>query len=429
MNRLTYCLLLMSLIFFGCKEEKDQVLPTVSVIQPGENSIFQVLDTIRVRASISDNENIEQVSLQLEELSSGRKVGKTKAFYPNSSSFELDDFYIVEDSLLRSGDYYFRVQAFDGENQNSAFSTIRLQGISRKKLGFYLLLDNGSEEVVYEVDERNQSSFLLSAGQCDEIAFDSRAQMLWFADLSTDEIGAYQVKEDQLFPKRYPNGGNTPDPILDLLHLDGLTYVSTQNGFVQAFNGNFSDVFTYTSTQNSKVEEMYPIDDRLMVRETDGLGQNQSFLYLFSSGGIDSQSANNEDVIGFGSRRSSTQSAFQFVKDGQDMEVREYNLNSGESSFLLRKLNFPYHDLIQIQEYEYIFYNNSEVVTYNVSTNFKRTLASGLNDVSVAYDEFDNLVYIASGNDISIFSYQQGNLSGNYSATFPIVDLKIRYNK
>jgi len=421
--------LFISLLFLGCKEEKDQILPTISVIEPNDNSIYNVLDFVRVRASISDNENLEEVFVQLEDLGSGRRVGKTIAFTPNSSSFELDVLYEITDTLLNSGDYYFRIQAYDGENINSAFASIRLIGIPRKQLGYYLLLDRTNDKAIYEVNDNNQSAFLFSAGQSEEIAFNSRAQMLWYADKGSEKIGAYQVKKNQDFPPRYPNGNTVADPILDMQFVNGLTYVSTQSGFVQAFNGNFSDVFTYKSSGNFKVDEIYPIANRIMLRETDGLGQNQRFLYLFSNGAIDSQSPSSEDVVGFGSRTSQSNSAFQFISQGSDMEVREYDLNSGLSSFLLQKPNFNFHSLIQIREYEYLFYNDSRVVIYNLSTNFTRTLANGLGSAVVAFDEVNEEVYVADGNNIILFDYNSGSQTGSFSAAFPVEDIVMRYNK
>jgi hypothetical protein len=421
--------LCISLVLSSCKEEKDEVLPTISIIEPGNNTLFSVLDTVRIRAQINDNENIVQVLLQLEELGSGRKVGQTLSFSPNNVSYALDAFYIIEDSLLNSGDYYFRIQAYDGENTTSEFASIRLRGIPQRALSYYLLLDRTNDRAIYEVDLNGQSNLITEAGQSNQITFNSRSQLLWWADLGTQQLGALQVKESQMVPAFYPNGNSSPDPILDMLNVNDVNYVSTRNGFVQGFNGSIADVFTYQSQTGFKVDRIYPMGNRIIVRETDIQGQNQRFLYLFSNGLIDSQFSTNDDLIGFGIRSSREDGAFQFVKEGSEMQVREYDLSSGQSNFFLQKLNFDFEHLIQIREYEYIFYNDSRVVTYNLSTNFVRTLATGLSNASVVYNEADESVYVASGSNVSIYDYQQGAQISNYSATFPIVDLVIRYNK
>lgn len=429
MKYLLSVFLCISLLFWSCKEEKDEVLPTISILEPGSNTLFSVQDTVRVRAQINDNQKIAQVLLQLEELGTGRKVGKTLSFSPNSVSYELDAFYIIEDSLLNSGAYYFRIQAFDGENTNAEFASIRLRGIPRRTLAYYLLLDRTNDRAIYELDLNGQASLLAGAGQSNQIAFNSRSQVLWWADLATQQLNALKVKESQAFPPFYPNANNSPDPILEMINVNEINYVSTRNGFVQGFDGSISDIFTYQSQIGFKVDQIYPIGNRIIVKETDALGQNQRFLYLFSNSLIDSQFSTNDELIGFGIRNSRENEAFQFVKEGVEMQVREYDLSSGQSNFFLQKLNFDFEQLIQIREYEYIFYNQTRVVTYNLSTNFVRTLANGLSSPSVAYNEADELVCITSGSTLFIYDYLQGSLISSFSASFPIVDLAIRYNK
>ena len=428
MRRANPLLFIFIALFLACQEEKDEVLPEVAVLLPTDNSVFKVLDTVLIQATVRDNEKIEQVLVQLEELGSGRKVGKTLTFNPNGRSFDLNTLYVIEDSLLNSGDYFFRVQASDGENQNAAFATISLQGIAKRTLGVYLLLDEGNRREIAELDQNNQFSTLFPAGQSRELVFNSRAQLLWWADRNTQQMQAFQVKDQQLFSPFFPNGGNVADPIQLIRGVGDLTYVATANGFMQAYNGTLADVFTYQSPSNFKVDRIYPLGNRIMIQESDRLDQNQRFLYLFSNGAIESRSSSNQEVIGFGTAQQAG-SAFQFIKEGSQMQVRAYDLNLGNSSFFLQKMNFDYQRLIQIDAFNYLFYNQSEVVTYNLSTNFRNTLASGLTDPVVAYNPADRTVYVGSGTELSVFDQVQGNLISTISVPYPIVDIAIRYNK
>lgn len=429
MKGLTPFFLIFLIAFTACKEEKDEIPPSITTISPSDNTIYQVLDVVRVKASIRDNEQIEKVAISLEELGSGQRVGPRQEYFPSSNQYQLDDLYFISDSLLNSGSYYFRIEAEDGENVNTAYITIRINGIPKKALGVLAITDHTNNTEIIQIDDNNNSRRLFTQNSAAELAFDHRRQKLWYIDNVDEQVGGYDYTNGQTIPPKYPNGNGQADPILDLQFLNSTVYVSTQNGKMQGFDYLFQDVFTYSSPNNFRVSEIFPLNQRLMLRETDLLGQNQRLLYIFSNGAIDSQSSSTDEVIGFGYRKSDPDAAFQFINTQNGMEVRDYNLSNGQSSFFLEKINFNFHSLLQISDYEYLFYNDQSVVSYNLSTNFTRSLASGLNNPKVCFDEVNELVYVSSGSRFYSYDYNSGSLTGSNDLSFPIIYIAMRYNK
>jgi hypothetical protein len=166
-----------------------------------------------------------------------------------------------------------------------------------------------------------------------------------------------------------------------------------------------------------------------MLQESDLQGNNQSFLYMFNNGAVDTRSSDQSDIIGFGARSSAPNSAFMFINVGNSCQVREMNLQSGLSSFLIEKGNLNPTSLLQISEYQYLLISNDQVHQYNISTNFLRLYQSNLVDPKVAYDELEGIVYIASGNNLYAYSYHQAQLIFSSSFSFPIIDIAVRYNR
>lgn len=421
---------ILSLIAFqACKKDKDGVYPTIIFNSPFENAQFNVLESISVKASISDNESIESIRLTLIQSSTGRSVLEQKNYYPGSSNFQLEDSFYLSDSLLNSGEYYFRLDASDGENSTSAFVSFYIQGIAKRKLGFIAALDRGTSVSFTQVNNDFSQNQIFTSSACKEIAINSRYQQLWFVNPSTEKLLAVDMRTSQLKLDVLPNNNSQADQITDMQMADNKVYVSTKSGFVQAFSTNFSDIFTYSSPPSNYVENIYLLNNRLIVRESDLIGSNKKLLYLFNNGAVDSQTPTNDDIVGFGIRESNPETAFQFINKGNDLELRVFNLQTSQSSFFLSKPNLNFESLIRIREFEYLLIGDQEVASYNISTNFVRMIATNLSNPKVSYDDLNSEVYIASGSEVKIYNYAQASLVTSYSFAFPIIDLDLQYNK
>ena len=88
--------LFVALVFlFSCSKDKDDIKPTIIVHSPIELQQVNGIDTLQVRASISDDRNIERVSVSLLD-ANGIPVLSTTTKTPNSVDFELSTFYIFD---------------------------------------------------------------------------------------------------------------------------------------------------------------------------------------------------------------------------------------------------------------------------------------------------------------------------------------------
>lgn len=429
MGRFYFVILLILMLFYSCEKDKDEVYPTILFSSPTENSTFKVLEGVPIRAAITDNKRIDQVKISLIEISTGRRVLQELNFFPGVASYNLDEIYFLSDSLLNSAEYSIRIDASDGENTSSAFASFFIQGIPKKSLGLIAALDRGNSVQFIKLDANQNQTPFHSVLNCGELHISSKYQQLWYTMPSVEKIAVFNLRELRLDFETFPNSNGQSDDIIDALLLDDHFYVSTRRGAVQAFSPGFQDVFTYQSPSGFLVEDLYPISNRLMVREVDLQGNNQSLLYLFGNGAIDTRSSDPSIIVGFGSRSTTSNSAFQLLSVGNNVQVRDFNLESGLSSFLYEKPNLLINSLLQVSEYEYILLGNSQVYLFNISTNFLRSLASSVPSPKVAYDEVEKRVYIASGSQLSVYDYQQASLIYTSNLAFPIIDLGIHYNK
>jgi len=73
-------------------KKKDELSPTISIQSPSGGS-YSAMDTIFVDAQITDNENIERISIKLID-QNNQQVCPSYHFYPELASFHLESHFI-----------------------------------------------------------------------------------------------------------------------------------------------------------------------------------------------------------------------------------------------------------------------------------------------------------------------------------------------
>jgi len=131
-----YIGLLLLMILFSCSKDEDDTPPTIVIHAPTHLQQINGVDTIQVVAKITDDRNIESVSVSLRD-DNDIPVLSTVTESPNSTSYELKSSYFFDDIHLPSGEYDFAIKAFDGENINTKYVTIYLNETQRVREGIF----------------------------------------------------------------------------------------------------------------------------------------------------------------------------------------------------------------------------------------------------------------------------------------------------
>ncbi len=429
MNSRLFLLLATFFLLNSCKKDKDDVFPTIIISAPTENSTYNVLEAIPLRISITDNEKIESVRISLSEQSSGKSALSSLSYYPAQSSFNLDEFYFISDSLLNTGKYSLRVDASDGDNSASAFSTVIIQGIDRKSLQIIAAIDGGQTDEIIAIQKDQLINRLLANVSVGEVHVNSRYQQSWFSQPGIEKIASLNLASSLVDYEAFPNSNGQSDRILDAEYIGDRFYVSTDRGTLQAFSTSYQDVFTYNSPTGFRVRNIYNVNNRPMVKETDLVGNNQSLIYLFNNGSIDTRINESNEIIGVTSKSSDPTEAHLFVNGTNSFIVKTVDLNSGLSNSIASKNNIQLKSVIRTRDFEFILITNSEVLKYNLSTGFLRAVSSSLSNPKAIYDEVDEVIYVASGNSLKAYDYDQLSLVFNSTLPNPIIDMAMHYNK
>jgi|GEM_PF-3669640 len=414
---------------YSCKEDSDDVFPTILISSPSENAEYRVLEPVPLTFTVTDNKKIENVRVSLTEVATGRSVLNSLSFNPSGSSFTFDQNYSLSDSLLNTGTYSFRVDASDGSNSSTSFASIFVRGINKRSLGIITALQKPNSVEFIEIDKNQSQQSLFTTSSGNELGIDSRNQQLWFSKPKEQKIAAFDLKANRIQLDVFPNSNGQADRILDAELAVDKYYVSTDRGIVQAFSSNYQDVFTYNSPTGFRVNQLFPVPSRMIVKEADQLGNNQSLFYLFSNGAIETRIPESSEVVGISYKQTDPTTAHMFVNTTLGFDVRSLDLETGLSSFLATKNNIDLREVIRMRDFEFLLITDSQVYFYNLSTSFLREIISAFPSPKVAYDEVDRQIIMASGNTIRVYDSQQLSLVYTLGMAYPINDIAIHYNR
>lgn len=411
------------LLLFSCKKEKDEIPPTIVITSPSENLTVSYGEEVRVQATITDNKVIRSVQLSLISSETNNRVLHTESFQPNSTSFELDDYYLISDSLLAGGEYYFRVEAQDDNTVIAAFRFITIAAFPRKKLSTVVSCSNGSITELFE--DKNDFTFISTYTfntpylSSELNSFD---QQFWFTPQRGKELKCLNLRsKEEVFSQSFISSDNEVFSSTDLENRN--LFVSTRTGELQAYTSSFIDNYTYQSRDQVPLGKIRVGENYILTEE--GPANEKMISVLFRSSGIvDLQLPIQENLVDLYFIDANSALLFQNNADGgliQELDIdnsRIRKVTESKDSILSVK---------QIDDSEFILSSRSKVLRYQLNRNNLFDYLQKENAI-VEYDEPNNQLFVASASSLEV--YKLGETTPIRSANFqsPIGGINFRYN-
>ena len=174
-------------LFFSCKKE-DTLDPVIVLEKPASQITVGTSDTILVEAKITDNENIEKVTVQLLSINFV-PVNSALILQPGTSEFHLSVNYILQNTQLSSGTYLIGVTASDGHNTAYAYREIYVLALPQVRKAIFVLSKSALGQIrISKTDSLNQlQSFLSLPTDYSGSSISSRDQVLYLSLIHISE--------------------------------------------------------------------------------------------------------------------------------------------------------------------------------------------------------------------------------------------------
>jgi hypothetical protein len=423
-------LMLFLIILFSCKKETDENSPQIQISLPFENNSYGYEDEIRIKATVTDDVNLERIEVKI--TNSSGQVFFTPIRYINSGkSKTVDTFITHNDFYIAGGTYYVTIVAFDGRNESVAFRSIEIQETPRELL-YPMGIFNGT---VYQtqIEKPNGAGFFFLFGlslNYNHGAFDSRNQIFHFA--GNGVINSYNLNPVTLISSTAVNA--TFDGTITASYTNAEShesYFATSDGGIWRTGASANPGLIISQTGTFRAHDLLVMDNKVMALEKDINGSPTRIAVYNSFGGILEQSVvvptsfDVKKIIDIGE----TNRFMVIGNSGGQSLFKYYNLSTSALNNVPNNYNnVAVENAWAGQDGSFYVSHGTQLTSYN---NNMQNWFSGLymSAIKVVYDATTNTNYVLTSASLNQLDAGMGSILNSTPCSYPPLDLLMVYNK
>jgi hypothetical protein len=387
--------------------KKDDNPPDLLVQSPLSNESFQLPCDIKVSGHVMDNEKIDRVEVNLVSENSATIV-QGFDLDADSSYFEYDLSFVVEDLLLLSGNYFINIKAYDEfGNFTSEYITIYLNEIPKTLKSLIYLTSNNNQTFIYNQDSLGNSQLvkqllgnhLLSIGN-------SRSQHLF---VGTDQNGDFfdlnnftKLWNVPVLSSNYPlfiDGSKSED--------GNQSHLVLGDGRINSYNKNGNIINTIYSNPQEWFGKFNFQDNIVLVESSSSFLDRDLVVYFRQSGSEKQRVEINSEIVKIVSISSSEYAIFSQFFNESRISIYYENLNQINTDLEIQ--NSIIYDAILLDNY-LIFSSSNGLYKYDFNLNTLNSITSNLKASKLIPSEMGSFVYLTVGTELWTYS-GNGNLT------------------
>ena len=249
----------------GCREDKETSIPVIQFDTPQFRQEFTVLDTIAVKALITDRQNITYVKVNLTD-ANFVPISSSLTYSPDAPSFELETRLWIEDATLASGTYHVLVRAENESAFKNKYQEVLLHGIEQEFRQLLIITEGGFSKVrvsgTHDFD-LVQELFTIQ-GDYAASAISQAHQLLFMAGQNSPNIQAWSLSGNTLaWEVELPPG--QPVHSKDCLYFGESLYATYHHDFIRGYSPEGMLQFNVFTDESDAPENVHRIGDYVLV--------------------------------------------------------------------------------------------------------------------------------------------------------------------
>ena len=407
----------------SCKKE-DDLPPSITIEYPSDGATFQVLDTIRIGISVTDNERIESIHAWLNTLD-GATASSVKTIAPNSAEYSGVLEVIMTDKYLTSGEYTLKVMATDGKNEKFAFVEIQLNAFPKVRRSIIAVSETGLME---RIDSTGNVSFVASlAHDISGVCINNRHDLAQAVGNVDGQITAIDLSNNSvLWTRVHPDQPPAPAFLAQTCD-DADLLVSGYDHIIYGHDNFGSLILNEEIGSTYRPEELKVHNGQLLVEQVQtGTSNRFMFHYNRASMAFQNQVAiplNVESISEFDDNR-----LMLFGNEGGQATVFRYD-HAQNAIWEPRSLEpGSLTDAVQGNGNVYYLAQSDGIYSYTFSPNFLDLIVPGVAAAQLRFDEDRGVLLAAVGNSIVEYSIS-GNVLATHQLSAEVASFDVHYTK
>lgn len=420
--------LFLLLLFFSCKKEIiDNQAPIISILQPLQNQNFTAFDTIPIQGIVTDNNLITSISISLRN-SNNINVLNNISITPNTTSYNLNEQFLLNDLYLPSGIYNLKISAFDGVNQTDMYIPLTINEFPKTRNGFFVFSNSGSTTQFTKLDNGlNSTPFTSVTGDFLYGCVNSLNQQVYSSGNVSGNLVAFDANTANQSWVESNNASGFPHFTTILSH-ESEVFVGFYNRNIKSYTKNGVSKFSALAFVNSYSSLIFIHENNLLLTEQPEISTGITRLVTYYlTGFVKDNLLLNEDVNAMFSF--STNEVVLFTNVSGNGKLSIYNISSNATWQPFALNTGLISSCTEVSNGIYLIAQNGDVILVNINNFTKSTYLSGINAQLVKYDVVSNEVIVTSGNSLTTYDYATKSVKGNYTHSNTILAVDFWYNK
>lgn len=427
MKKLLFLFFSFAVTLFSCNK-KDEISPYVQITSPNEYSNHNVLDTLAVVGTVSDNEHLEYVKLSLLN-ENNITVASVVTLFPETKEYALNREFIIDNILLESGEYNLLVTASDGENETRKYIEITLNEAVRELTGilFTETPSSNSVEVKKIKPDLTVQQVAFAAGDFSSSVTSSKNQAFYMAGSETGSLRAFSMLNNSELWSVQANPLSGAPYFSDVYEDDGTLYVSFFDGILKAFDKN-GTIKQQIDVNGYNCFKIYKLGNYIFS-EQQQIGTANRRLVLYDASSAEEVQAVQLDmeIVAFCKRNDDN--VFLFGNSGTQGYMKNYVIS--DNGFWEPHPMEPGKVLSseRIDDNTFLIGQEGAVYKYTYNPNSLIEYLPAVDASFIKYEPLNNLVILAETNSVKFYNYNNATLVNTVTGASAIKSLSLLYNK
>jgi len=428
MKRIFFLILSIPLLLVGCHKDPPDTPPVVTVDFPSANSTFNVIDTVNFKVRITDDEDILNLKISLQD-DAFTPVGNSQNWSINLRSATINDFFLINQPSLPSGNYYLVFEVTDNRDYTKKFVPITLYGIPKRLTNVILFTTNSQTTSIEILDTALQSinSIIFNSQFQDGMASSYQQNIFYLS-----QNGQLSVLDAET------QGYYWSESNLNTLSHDYLGHLTTKNPYVlvpynccirtYGNNGTFYRTYTIPAVEQRPVISFVSGNYLFVVTKPYINTPSRMYKYYFNTNVLaDSYmldysfdpttiiQANDDKIFIFGNIQGETKLYEYYFADNIVSTVD--GLPAGS-----------FYDAVKIDDQRTLISIDGNIYQLNPLTYSMININPALHGYNLDYNFLDNTIWLANGNELFVYTYPLYQQVGHIVTTDSIAKTGLLFN-
>ena len=421
---------IVNLLMAGCDTKKDDEFPVITVSQPLAGTIYEVGDTIKFSALISDNNKLNAVEISLIDNENNKPSLQTISIKPDKNPFTFHGDYVINDPLLAGGKYQLRFRALDDENVTNKFVEIQLIELEQELL-YPLIITHPENEkwIAYKMTSGNTWKELYThTGDFCGSAINSAASLLYMCGIYQSDLTAVKLTDGLPLWNIKPGLNQKLRWFEHLSFSNQVLYASCTEGNIRGYNKSGTETYK-SGIYANMIPGVSALTKNYLVASFTDVFSTERFLVAFHNTGgllIYTKFIQTEVVELL---HATADKVLVFSNSNGKGEISVYD---GSDNSIYMTHTFPdgtFKEAATMDTDNYLVATSAGLYWYRLSNNSLTPFVAKQINGHIACDYTSQLVYTSSGKMLEVYSFPFASLVESYALPDTLADLHLVFNK